>query len=101
MLVKCISKRLNHTHFVLGKDGSRKPMKIEVGDVFEVKGIPASWHGLVEPAEPAEKVAITNPAQPDELADLKAEYKAKTGNNAHHTWDAEKIRAKLEELNNA
>lgn len=33
----------------------------------------------------------------DERAELAAQYKAKTGNAPHHTWDAEKIRAKLAE----
>ena len=32
----------------------------------------------------------------DSLDALKAEYKAKVGHPAHHTWDAAKIREKLE-----
>lgn len=32
------------------------------------------------------------------LDELKAEYKEKTGNNPHHTWDAEKIAEKLAAL---
>jgi hypothetical protein len=32
------------------------------------------------------------------LEDLKAQYKELTGKAAHHTWDAEKIREKMEEV---
>lgn len=33
----------------------------------------------------------------DDLTPLRAEYKAKMGKQAHHTWDAAKIREKMEE----
>lgn len=60
MKVKCVSKRLNHIHFVTQADGSKKPVKIKVGDTFEVKGIPAMWEGLVVPLETEKpKVAAT------------------------------------------
>lgn len=38
------------------------------------------------------------PAPVLDLEALKAEYKEKTGNHAHHTWDAEKIAEKLAAL---
>lgn len=101
MLVKCISPRLNH--IVFGKDGNgkNKPHKVQVGETFKVKSIPASWRGLVVAVEgptPEAKVAVTNPAQDEELAALKAEYKEKAGRAAHHMWGVDEIKAKLAEL---
>lgn len=42
-----------------------------------------------DPQPPVDEAAVR--------AELAAQYKAKTGNAAHHTWDADKIRAKLAE----
>lgn len=105
MLVKCISNRFNHIHWGTDASGKRSPKRIRPGDTFPVKAIPPEWEGMVVPVDGSSKgggeeakSAITNPAEGDELTALKAEYKAKTGTAAHHTWDADKIRAKLSEL---
>lgn len=95
MKVKCISPRLNHVAFVT-VDGKKKARRVEVGDVFSVKAIPAEWRGLVVALETEAKQAVTNPAN-EALEALKAEYKEKTGKAAHHSWDAEAIKAKLDE----
>lgn len=124
MKVKCISSRLNH--IVFGKDGNGvvKPHRVQVGETFDVKSIPASWAGLVSAVDGGStaadadadadadgdgngdgngdgdgdgKIAVTNPAD-TELESLKAQYKEATGNAAHYSWNAEKIQEKLDEL---
>ena len=100
MLVKCISPRLRHIHFGTDGNGKRSPKRIRVGDTFPVKSIPPEWQGLVIPVEggDVEKTPVTNPQEPDELAELKAEYKERTGVPPHYSWDAERIKEKLAEL---
>ena len=98
MLVKCISARLNHVNFGPDANGKMLPKRIKPGDTFKVKSIPPEWKGLVVAVSGSEKVAVTNPAESDELSRLKAEYKEKAGKAAHHTWDAEQIAEKLKEL---
>jgi len=104
MKVKCISPRLNHVVFGMDGSGKSQPHKIQVGDVFEVKAIPPEWRELVvslDGSQASGKLAVTNPAEPEELTSLKAKFREAAGRPAHHTWDAEKIREKLEELNKA
>ena len=98
MKVKCISPRLNHVHFGTDGNGKRTPKRVRVGDVFSVKRIPKEWAGLVVAVDGDEKVAVTNPAQSDKLAELKEEYKERAGKPAHHSWDEEKLLEKLAEL---
>lgn len=102
MLVLCIDRRLNHVHFVKGKDGVMRQQKIVPGDVFPVEGIPPAWKGLVEEVldefteeEAFEGGLVVNPQDPEDLVALKKEYKALTGRPAHHLWSAEQIREKI------
>lgn len=101
MRVKCISPRLNHIAFGADGKGIKKPYKVKVGDVFEVKQVPASWQGLVVPLDPAPKPA-TNPAtgaqgnpEQEELEALRAEYMEAEGKTAPKNWGVRKLKAVL------
>lgn len=72
MKVKCISNRLNHVHFATQGDGTKKAVRIKVGDVFEVNAIPAIWTGMVIPVETETKKAVTNPAKSQAADDAKS-----------------------------
>jgi hypothetical protein len=72
MKVKCISNRLNHVHFATQGDGTKKAVRITVGDVFEISSVPAMWTGLVVPVETETKKAVTNPAKSQAADDTKS-----------------------------
>lgn len=101
MRVKCISPRLSHIAFGTDGNGVKKPYKVGVGDVFEVKGVPDSWRGLVVALDSDPKPA-TNPAsgaqgnpEQEELEALRAEYSESEGKPAPKNWGVRKLKAVL------
>ncbi|MDH5796927.1 MAG: hypothetical protein OEZ19_00040 [Paracoccaceae bacterium] len=96
MLVKCISDNFAHVHWFKDAQGTWRGRKIVKGDTFNVIGIPPHWARFVIPVK-GERVAVTNPAESPEMEALKARYKEVTGRAPRYTWDADTIRAKLDE----